>query len=322
MGTYPREVRRVGRRYLERGLAAALSDDPRPTPPQLLDAAQQAAIVAMVCGPPPLGHARWTIVLTAAEAQQRGVIRTVGRETIRRLFVGHALKPWRKKMWCVPKLDQEYLHRMEEVLDVLNQPRDEHAPVVALDERPVQVLGSVRPDRPMAPGQPARSDYEYARCGTANVFCVVEPQAGRHQTHATENRTAGQCAGALKRIALSYPEASTIHLVLDNLNTPQEKSLTATFGAEAGHQLWSRLTVHYTPKHGSWLNPAELEASLWSRQCLGRQRVATLTELRCRTSAWNRWANHTKIKIDWRFSTADARRVFHYQPIATHESKH
>ena len=113
---------------------------------------------------------------------------------------------------------------MEEVLDVLNQPRDEHAPVVALDERPVQVLGSVRPDRPMAPGQPARSDYEYARCGTANVFCVVEPQAGRHHTHATENRTAGQCAGALKRIALSYPEASTIHLVLDNLNTPLRKN--------------------------------------------------------------------------------------------------
>ena len=97
MGTYPREVRRVGRRYLERGLSAALSDDPRPKPPKLLDAKQQAAIVAMVCGPPPPGHARWTIVLTAAEARQRGVVRTVGRETIRRLFVSHALKPWRKK---------------------------------------------------------------------------------------------------------------------------------------------------------------------------------------------------------------------------------
>ena len=97
MGTYPREVRRVGRRYLERGLAAALSDDPRPKPPKLLDATQQAAIVAMVCGPPPPGHARWTIVLTAAQAQQRGVIRKVGRETIRRLLECHALKPWRKK---------------------------------------------------------------------------------------------------------------------------------------------------------------------------------------------------------------------------------
>src|SRR5262245_52059671 len=90
----------------------------------------------------------------------------------------------------------------------------------------------------------------------------------------------------------------------------------------SGHRLWRRFTVHYTPKHGSWLNPAELEASLSSRQCLGRQRVASLTELRERTTAWNRWANRTKLKIDWRFSTADARRVFHYQRIATHESKH
>ena len=97
VGTYPREVRRVGWRYLELGLDAALTDDPRPKPPKLLDATQQAAIVAMVCGPPPPGHARWTIVLTAQEAQRRGVVGTVGRETIRRLFVNHALKPWREK---------------------------------------------------------------------------------------------------------------------------------------------------------------------------------------------------------------------------------
>ena len=156
VGTCPREVRRVGWRYLELGMGAALTDDPRPK--KLLDATQQAAIVAMVCGPPPPGHARWTVVLTAAEAQQRGVVRKVGRETIRRLFVSHALKPWREKMWCVPQLDQEYLRRMEAVLAVLNRPLDKHAPVVALDERPVQLLGSVRPDTPMAPGQPARSD--------------------------------------------------------------------------------------------------------------------------------------------------------------------
>jgi transposase len=216
-------------------------------------------------------------------------------------------------MWCVPSLDREYHERMEEVLDVLNQPLNEHAPVVALDERPVQLLDAVRPDSPMAPGQVARRDYEYARCGTANVFCVVEPKAGRHQTHATKNRTAPQFAGALKRIAAAYPEADTIHLVMDNLNTHREKSLIEAFGVEQGRALWGRFTVHYTPKHGSWLNPAELEASLWSRQCLGRQRVAALAELRRHTAAWNRWVNRIKLKIDWRFSVADARRVFHYQ---------
>ena len=211
---------------------------------------------------------------------------------------------------------------MEAVLEVLNRPLDKHAPVLALDERPVQLVDSLRPDTPIAPGQPARRDYEYARCGTANVFCVVEPKTGRHQTHATKNRTATQFARALNRIARSYPAARTIHLVLDNLNTHREKSLIATFGAQTGHRLWRRFKVHYTPKHGSWLNPAELEASLWSRQCLGRQRVASLAELRERTSAWNRWVNRIKLKIDWRFSIADARRVFHYQRIATHESKH
>ena len=97
VGTYPREVRRVGWRYLERGLEAALTDDPRPKPDKMLDSAQQAAIVAMVCGPPPSGHARWTIVLTAQQAQRRGVVAKVGRETIRRLFLNHALKPWREK---------------------------------------------------------------------------------------------------------------------------------------------------------------------------------------------------------------------------------
>jgi hypothetical protein len=225
-------------------------------------------------------------------------------------------------MWCVPKLDQQYVQRMENVLDVLTQPADERAPVVALDERPVQLLDSLRPGRPMGPSKVARRDYEYARCGTANVFCIVEPKAGRHQTHATRNRKAPKFAAALKRIARSYSAAKTIHLVMDNLNTHCAKSLTDAFGAAAGRQLWRRFTVHYTPTHGSWLNPAELEVSRWSRECLGRQRVASFAELSRRTSAWNASANRTRRSIDWRFTSADARRVFHYQQSDTHGSKH
>jgi hypothetical protein len=122
-------------------------------------------------------------------------------------------------MWCVPTLDQNYIERMEDVLEVLSRSSDERAPVVALDERPVQLLDSVRRDMPMEPGQPARRDYEYARCGTANVFCIVEPKAGRHLTHATPNRTARQFAAALEQISTSYPDATTIHLIMDNLNT-------------------------------------------------------------------------------------------------------
>jgi len=199
---------------------------------------------------------------------------------------------------------------MEEVLEVLSHPLDERAPVVALDERPVQLLDSVRPGTAMAPGKPARRDYEYARCGTANVFCIVEPKKGRHHTHATPNRTAAQFARALKRIARAHPAAKTIHLVMDNLNPQCAKALSDTFGGREGRRLWARFTVHYTPKHGSWLNPAELEASLWSRECLGRNRISTLAELPSRTRAWNASANRGHRSIHWRFTTADARRVF------------
>ena len=225
-------------------------------------------------------------------------------------------------MWCVPKVDEEYLTRMEDVLDTLAKPVDEHEPVVALDERPVQLLDSARPDTPMAPGQIARRDYEYVRHGTANIFCIVAPKIGGHLTHATRDRKAPRFADAVKKIADAYPKARTIHLVMDNLNTHCEKSLTGTFGELEGRRLWRRFTVHHTPKHASWLNPAEIEVSLWSRECLGRDRVATFTELSRRTRAWNLRANSGRRRINWQFTTADARRVFGYKQSAMHGSRH
>jgi hypothetical protein len=148
VGTYPREVRRVGWRYVERGVQAALTDDPRPKPPKLLHTRQQAAIVAMVCGPPPAGYARWTVRVTTEESQRRGIVADVGRETIRQVLAHHELKPWRKKMWCVPKLDAEYIANMEDVLNVLARPYDSREPVVTFDERPVALRGASRPAGP------------------------------------------------------------------------------------------------------------------------------------------------------------------------------
>ena len=225
-------------------------------------------------------------------------------------------------MWCVPKLDEEYVTRMEDVLETLAKPVDEREPVVALDERPVQLLGSARPGTSMAPGRIARSDYEYVRHGTANVFCIVEPKGGTHLTHATRDRKAPRFADAMKRIADAYPEAKTIHVVMDNLNTHCEKSLTDAFGALDGRRLWRRFTVHHTPKHASWLNPAEIEVGLWSRECLGRDRVASFAELSRRTRAWNTRANRSRRCISWQFTTADARRVFRYERSAMHGSGH
>ena len=146
----------------------------------------------------------------------------------------------------------------------------------------------MRPARPARPEKPARPDNEYKRCGTANVFGVVEPKAGRRFTSATPNRSAAQFAQVVSHVVEQYPVARTIHLVMDNLNIHCRKSLVDSFGERAGGELWDRLTVHYTPKHESWLNQAEIELSLYSRQCLGKRRIPDLGTLRRETRVWNR----------------------------------
>lgn len=225
-------------------------------------------------------------------------------------------------MWCVPELDSEYIEKMEDVLNLLARPYDKRKPVVALDERPVQLVDSARPGIPGGPGRVARRDYEYVRCGTANVYGIVEPKAGRHLTHATKNRKRTHFASAMRRIADAYPSARTIHIILDNLNIHTEKSLKEVLGDKAGAKLWARFTVHYTPKHGSWLNPAEIEISLWSRECLGAERIPTLGELTRRTRIWNARVNRLRRTITWRFTTTEARRVFRYKRSITSRSEH
>jgi transposase len=197
-------------------------------------------------------------------------------------------------MWCVPTLDAEYIACIEDVLNVLARPYARREPVVTIDERPVVLRGASRPGRVMAPGQIAREDYEYVRKGTANVYCIVEPKAGRHLTHATRDRKGPRFVDALQRIARRYRNAKTIHLIMDNLNLHGPSPLMATLGAAQGAALWARFTPHYTPKHGSWLNPAEIEASLWSRECHGRDRVDTFEALRDRTRAWTARADRCR----------------------------
>jgi DDE superfamily endonuclease len=217
-------------------------------------------------------------------------------------------------MWCVADLTDEYLTKMEEVLEVYERPYNPAEPVVCLDEKPVTLHDDVRPARPMAPGKLRRPDNEYKRCGTANVYCAVEPKAGVHFTMATPNRSAPQFAEAMETIIALYPDADTIHLVMDNLNIHGPKSLTDHFGKEKGTELWNRLTVHYTPVHGSWLNQAEIEISLFARQCLGKRRIPTLAILQREAQTWNAKANHDCTKIDWQFTRKKARIKFGYKP--------
>jgi transposase len=202
---------------------------------------------------------------------------------------------------------------MEDVLNVLARPYDPREPVVGFDERPVLLRAASRPGRPMATGQIERVDYEYVRRGTANVYCIVEPRAGRHLTHATADRKAPQFVRALQRLARRYRRARTIHLIMDNLNLHCRKTVVGVLGPRRGATLWARFTPHYTPKHGSWLNPAEIEASLWSRECHGRDRIESLATLRHRTDAWTARADRDRRTITWRFTTDKARRVFRYR---------
>lgn len=216
-------------------------------------------------------------------------------------------------MWCVAELDSDYIRKMEDVLAVYEKPYHPAEPVVCLDEKPVSLHADVRPPIPAKPGRPVRRDNEYQRRGTANVFGVVEPKAGRHFTTATPDRTGAQFARLVDHVARQYPSARTIHLVMDNLNIHCRKSLVDYFGEPEGGELWERFTVHYTPKHGSWLNQAEIELSLFSRQCLGSRRIPALDTLQRETRAWNRQANRQRTTINWRFTRRKARKVFCYE---------
>jgi hypothetical protein len=224
-------------------------------------------------------------------------------------------------MWCVAELDQKYVIQMEDVLEVYERPNDPKQPVVCLDEKPIALHADVRPASPAAPGREARQDNEYKRCGTANVFCAVEPKAGRHFTFSTPDRSAPEFAQVLFHLALQYPEANTIHLVMDNLNIHHRKSLTDFYGIEVGTEIWDRFTVHYTPKHGSWLNQAEIEIGLFSRQCLGNRRIPDLATLRRESRAWNRRVNRAQLKINWKFDRRAARRKFGYKKNSFKRSK-
>ncbi|HEY2017169.1 MAG TPA: IS630 family transposase [Bryobacteraceae bacterium] len=219
-------------------------------------------------------------------------------------------------------LNEDYLAKMEDVLEAYQHPYDPKQPVVCLDEKPVTLHADVRPPWAAVPGREARRDNEYRRCGTANVFCGVEPKVGRHFTFPMPDRSGFEFAQVLFHLALEYPDAETIHLVMDNLNIHCRKSLTDLYGAEMAGEVWDRFTVHYTPKHGSWLNQAEIEIGLFTRQCLGNRRISDLKALRREARAWNWRMNRKRVKINWQFDRKAARRKFSYRKSHFTQKRH
>jgi hypothetical protein len=207
---------------------------------------------------------------------------------------------------------------MEALLDLYAQPYDKTRPLVCFDEKSVELHADTRPPLAMAPGKPKRIDYEYQRNGTRNVFLFLEPKAGKRHTLVTRHRTKHQWAYAMRYLVDAlYPEAVMIDVVLDNLNTHLADVLIEIFGKAEADRILQRLTFHYTPRHSSWLNMAEIELSVMARQCLRRRLPNELT-LATELIAWERPRNDAQIKICWRFSRQDARRVFaKYYPASS-----
>jgi hypothetical protein len=218
------------------------------------------------------------------------------------------LKPWLRKMWCIPpERDCCFVAAMEDVLEVYKRPADPRRPLVCMDETSKQLIGEIRVPLPMRPGEPCHFDCEYVRNGTANLFVAFEPLAGVRHVAVTESRTRRDWAWFIKDLLdQRYPAADCVVLVMDQLNTHSVASLYEAFDPAEARRLAERLEVHHTPKHGSWLNMAEIELGVMARQCLG-DRIADRNTLDERVQAWADARNHARRRADWQFTTADAR---------------
>lgn len=210
--------------------------------------------------------------------------------------------------WCIPsKGDADFVACMEDVLDVYELPYNPMCPVVCMDEKPYQLLGDVKEPLPMRPGDNLKIDSEYKRNGTCSIFAFVEPLGGKHHVSVHEHRTAIDWAMEIKYLSDEmYPDAEKIILVVDNLNTHKASSLYKAFPPSEARRIIKRLEIHYTPKHGSWLNMAEIELNVITRQCLSR-RIDTIDKLKSELSAWEAKRNHNSAKILWHFQTGNAR---------------
>jgi len=300
-------VYRTKRRFVEEGLDAALSEEPRPGVDRKLAAKEEALLIATACAAPPAGRARWTLALLAGEMVRLTDHASLSTETVRRRLAENKLKPWQKKMWCIPKVDSEFVARMEDVLDLYAEEPDEKRPVVCFDETPRQLIGEARVPVAAKPGKKARYDYEYVRNGTANAFMMVDVNKPWRHAKVTDRRACADFAECMRELVdVHYPEADRIRVVMDNLSTHSATALYETFDAVEARRILRRLEIHYTPKHASWLNMVEIEIGVMVSQCLDR-RIPSKDLLIKEVRAWERRRNRDKARINWLFTVDRAR---------------
>jgi transposase len=302
-------VERVRKRFVLEGLAVALSQRrPNREYSRKLDGEQEARLIALSCSAPPEGHARWSLRLLADRVVQLRIVDSVSHETIRQVLKDNELKPWLKKEWCIPpKANAQFVYRMEDVLDVYKRPADPSRPLVCLDESPEQLVSETRQPLPAQPGQPERYDYEYRREGVANVFMFFAPLQNWRHIKITDRRTKADWAECMRELVdVHFPDAEVIRVVEDQLNTHSPAALYEVFTPAEAKRILDRLEFHWTPKHGSWLNMAEIELSALNRQCLERC-IPDKASLAQETAVWAAERNGKHTTVNWRFTTDDAR---------------
>ncbi len=267
----------------------------------------QAKIIAKACSAVPKGRVRWTLSLLAEEMAV--ILETkLSRATIGRVLQQNDLRPHLSEYWCIPpKEDAEFVAAMEDILDVYQQPYDPNYPLWCMDEKPFQLLGESREPIPMRPGSIEKIDDEYIRNGTVSIFCFIQPHTGQI-IHAVEpTRTAVDWAEKVKYLVdVVCKDAKKVVLVMDNLNTHSIASLYKAFPPDEARRIARKLEVHYTPKHGSWLDIAEIGINIMTRECLNR-RIPSIEKLKEELKNWNDDYNNNPSSINWQFKTENSR---------------
>ena len=309
-------VERIRRRCVEEGIEAALGrKEQQRRRPKKLDGAAEAHLIALACGEPPEGRARWTLRLLSDRLVECEIVESIHPETVRKTLKKRTQAPvlqrgrlWLKECWCIPPQgNAEFVCAMEDVLEVYQRQFGDNEVLVCLDETSKQQVKETRLPRPPRPGLAVAYDYEYERNGVSNLFMLFAPLEGWRRAGVTDRRTKVDWAHQVKKLVdEDHPDKDRIVLVMDNLNTHHPASLYEAFEPMEARRIAERLEIHHTPKHGSWLNMAEIEIGVLARQCLDR-RIPDQEVLRREVDAWQDQRNRDMVRVDWRFTTDDAR---------------
>ena len=298
-------VYRTKRRFVEGNLDLALSEEARPGAARKLSGKETALLVATVCSSPPEGRQRWTLDLLAGRMVQLTEHEGLSRETVRRRLADDDLKPWLRKMWCIPEVNGSYVARMEDVLDLYAEEADPRRPVVCFDESPTQLIGEVREPIPTAPDRPERYDYEYKRNGTANLFVFLDVHKSWRHVKVTDQRTARDFAECMRDLAdFHYPDADRIRVVMDNLSTHTDGPCTKPSRRPrhtAFFSAWSFITRRNMRAGSTWWKSR-------SAYCAVNAWIAELASVKSSSPRSTRGsANESGARIKWKFTTQKAR---------------